>query len=195
MRKETSVTHREDKRVNTRRLAASSPGPFFVALGAAGAGVVLLKAAPTVDTTVFVAGAARLAGGLTGTPAVAGEEGWMLAFAGQPLIVTATCSATDFFLMTAALLGWHFAGRARGPAGWPVAALAALIAAAPLTLFVNALRLIAVSHAHRWTASRVPEAYDEFLHLLTGAAVFLPALIAINLILEFYARSRLSPRA
>jgi exosortase/archaeosortase family protein len=59
----------------------------------------------------------------------------------------------------------------------------------PVTLFVNALRIVAVAHAHHWVISRLPASYDAFLHLLTGASVFLPALIALNLVLELYGRS------
>jgi exosortase/archaeosortase family protein len=92
--------------------------------------------------------------------------------AGQPLLVTTACSAGDFFLMTAAL-----------------------VAAVPLTLFINALRLIVVAHAHDWVIPRMPEAYGAFLHMLTGAAVFLPALITLNLIFETYGRSRSASRA
>lgn len=172
-----------------RRLASYPLGPIFVALGAAGAGAVLLKLVPGLEGEVFVAGAAWLTGVISGTPVEGGAEGWRLAFAGQPLLVTEACSATDFFLMVAALLGWHGALRMRRSAWWPVAVLAALVAAVPLTLFVNALRLVAVAHAHRWVIPRVPEAYEAFLHLLTGAVVFLPALIALNLALEFYGRS------
>jgi hypothetical protein len=41
----------------------------------------------------------------------------------------------------------------------------------------------------------MPEAYGAFLHMLTGAAVFLPALITLNLIFEIYGRSRSTSRA
>ncbi|MBC8040550.1 MAG: hypothetical protein H7Y06_08415 [Opitutaceae bacterium] len=177
-----------------RRLAIFPIGPVLVALGAAGVGGAVLKLAPAVESEVFVAGAARMAGVVSGVPAEAGVDGWLLAFAGQPLLVTAACSATDFFLMVAALLGWHGALRTDRAAWWPVAGVAALVAAVPLTLFINALRLIAVAHAHRWVIPNMPEAYGAFLHMLTGVAVFLPTLIALNLILEFYGRSRAGSR-
>lgn len=119
----------------------------------------------------------------------------MLEFPGQPLLVTAGCSATDFFLMTAALLGWHFALRAKRLARLPAAGMAAVAAAVPVTLFVNALRLVAVAHAHSWAGPRLPGTYGAFLHMFTGAAVFLPALIGLNLILETYGRPRFSPVA
>jgi exosortase/archaeosortase family protein len=142
---------------------------------------------------MFVGGAARLAGGLAGVPAMRADEGWELWLSSQPLLVTSACAATDFFLITAALFGWHFARRTGGAASFAIAAAGALVAAAPTTLAVNALRLIAVAHAHRWVIPRLPAAYDSFLHMLTGVAVFLPALIALNLILDYHGNHRSSP--
>lgn len=146
----------------------------------------MLACFPRLETELFAGGAARLASWFSGVAAVRLDEGWALAFSGQPVIVTTACNATDFFLMTAALLGWHCARRMR----LPVAVVAALGAAVPLTLFINALRIVAVAQAHRWIIPRMPAAYGSFLHMLTGVAVFLPALIALNLILEFHGRSR-----
>lgn len=175
----------------TRKRAMHSFGPALVALGAASGGALLLKTLPWLQIEVFIAGAARLASLFTGVPAMRTDEGWALLFSGQPVLVTTACSATDFFLMTTALLGWHFAQRLR-PALLPGAAAGALVAAVPLTLFINALRLIAVAQAHRWVIPRLPPAYDSFLHMFTGAVVFLTALIVLNLLLEFYGRSRTS---
>ena len=172
-----------------RKRAMHSFGPAVVALGAAGGGALLLKIMPWLETDVFIAGAARLAGLVSGATGERVPDGWTLAFEGQPLLVTAACSATDFFLMMVALLGWHFAQRLR-PALLPGAAAVALLAAVPLTLFINALRLIAVAHAHRWLIPRLPPAYDSFLHMFTGAVVFLTALIALNLLLVLNGRSR-----
>lgn len=190
-----TVPARGQHPVNIRKLATFSSGPVLVALGAAGAGGLALKLAPALESHVFIAGAARLASVISGVPAKAGADGWWLAFSGQPLLVTGACSATDFFQMTAALLGWHCALRTQRAAWWPAAGAVALVAAVPLTLFINALRLIAVAHAHRWVIPRLPEAYGAFLHMLTGVAVFLPALIALNLIFEIYGRSRIPSRA
>lgn len=190
-----TVLARGHNPVSIRKLSTFPPGPVLVALGAAGAGGVVFKLVPALEADLFVAGAARLAGLVSGVPAEAGADGWMLAFAGQPLLVTAACSATDFFLMVTALLGWHGALRTPRSALLPVAGVAALAGAVPLTLFINALRLIAVAHAHRWVIPRMPEAYGAFLHMLTGVAVFLPALIALNLIFEIYGRSRIPSRA
>lgn len=191
----TGVTARGHTPVILRKLAVLSPGPVLVALGASGGGAWLLKTVPWLEADIFIAGAARLAGLVSGAAVERAADGWTLAFAGQPLLVTAACSATDFFLMTAALLGWHAARRVDRPALFPVAAAGALLAAVPLTLAVNALRLVAVAHAHRWVIPRLPAACDAFLHMLTGVAVFLPALIALNLLLEYHGRSRTAPRA
>lgn len=180
----------------------SKPTPSLVraasgAALAAAAGFALLHLAPTWRTGVFMGGAAKLAGLFAGVPAERAEDGWALPLAGQPVLVTQACSATDFFLMTAALLGWHFARRTERAAFLPAAAAGALFAAIPLTVFVNSLRVVAVAQAHRWVIPRLPPAYDSFLHMLTGAAVFLPALIALNLLLEYssHARSRVPVRA
>ncbi len=173
-----------------RKAQAAPAGPIVVALSAVVSGAAALNWASWPTRDVFMGGAARLAGLIFGVAATRGDEGWLLPFAGQPVIVTEACSATDFSLMTAALLGWHFAQRVRRPALLPLAAAGALVAAVPLTLFVNALRIVAVAHAHRWVIERMPAAYGSFLHMLTGVAVFLPALIALNLLLEFYGRSR-----
>jgi exosortase/archaeosortase family protein len=173
----------------TRKRAMSSVHPALVALGAAGGGALLLKTLPWLETDVFIAGAARLAGLLTGVPTMSTDEGWALFFSGQPVLVTVACSATDFFLMTVALCGWHFAQGLR-PALLLGAAAGALVVAVPVALFINALRLIAVAQAHRWVIPRLPPAYGSFLHMFTGAVVFLTALIVLNLLLEIYGRSR-----
>ena len=79
-------------------------------------------------------------------------------------------------------------GEIANPAGiWPgpVAIVATLVMAVPLTLAINALRIIVVTQAHVWVIPLLPPAYEAFLHLLTGVAVFLPALIGLNGLLEF----------
>ncbi len=164
-----------------------------VALSAVMGGVAALHSIPALEREVFMGGAARLAGLVFGARSTRADEGWLLPFAGQPVIVTEACSATDFFLMTTALLGWHFARFANRPVWLPVAAVGALLAAVPAAIGINALRIIAVSQAHHWVIPRMPAAYDSFLHMLTGVAVFLPALIALNLILEIYGHARTSP--
>jgi exosortase/archaeosortase family protein len=101
--------------------------------------------------------------------------------------VTAGCSGTDFFLMVAGLLGWRLARDHRSIFRTVVGSL---LIALPVTVLVNALRVVAVTQAHRWIMPHLPERHSAFAHMATGAAVFLPSLIALNLILEIYAKHR-----
>ncbi len=176
-----------------RKLNTLPVGAGLVALAAVAGGAGVLKAVPWLKEDVFVGGSAGLASLFSGAATVRTEAGWELLFSGQPVLVTSLCGATDFFLMVTALLGWHFARRAPSVGLLPLAMAGAILAAVPLTLFVNALRLVAVAHAHRWVIPRMPEVYDAFLHMLTGVAVFLPALIALNLLFEIHGRSCRTP--
>src|SRR4051812_2687613 len=83
-------------------------------LAAAAIGWVGLKIWPELELACFARGAAGLAGLLTGTPVVAAENGWMLPVTGQPLVVTAACSATEYFLIVSVLVGWQLARCRRG---------------------------------------------------------------------------------
>ncbi len=174
----------------SRELRALAPA-VTAALAAILLGALVLHLLPALELSLFAAGAARLAGLFTGTPVVRIAEGWLLPHPVFPVAVTAACSATDYYLMVAALITWQRARRGRSPAP---ALLVGLAAALPLTLFVNSLRVVTVTAAHRWLIPLLPSAYDAFLHLLAGVAVFLPALIALNLLLEIHGRSR-SPAA
>jgi exosortase/archaeosortase family protein len=161
------------------------------ALAAAGAamliGTLILQQFPALELSLFAAGAARLTGFLTGMPVGRIAEGWLLTSSSSVIAVTAACSATDYYLMVVALLTWQ---RVRQGQTAFAALLVGLFAALPLTLFINALRIVGVTAAHRWLGERLPETYDAFLHLFFGVAVFLPALIALNLLLEMYGRTR-----
>ncbi|MET0261524.1 MAG: archaeosortase/exosortase family protein [Rariglobus sp.] len=167
-----------------KKLMAYPAGRVACAVSA-GMGAMLLRSSAWIENTVFIGGAAQLASLLCGSPTVKTAEGWVLPLAEVPVIVTAACSATDFYVMTAVLLGWHLAKRT----GRVFAVIGAMLAAVPLTLAINALRIVAVAQAHRWAIPHAPEAYEKSLHMLTGVAVFLPALIALNLIFETYGRS------
>jgi exosortase/archaeosortase family protein len=150
-------------------------------------GTVILQQFPALELSLFAAGAARLTGFLTGMPVGRIAEGWLLTSSSSVIAVTAACSATDYYLMVVALLTWQ---RVRQGQTVFAALLVGLFAALPLTLFINALRIVGVTAAHRWLGARLPETYDAFLHLFFGVAVFLPALIALNLLLEMYGRTR-----
>jgi exosortase/archaeosortase family protein len=146
---------------------------------------------PTADVKWFARGAAGIASLLAGSPVERIDAGWLLGGASQPVVVSEACSATGYFLTVVALLGWRLAQRGFSPV---VAVPAALVGGFVFTLFVNALRVVALMHAHHWVIPRFPDSYAPFLHLLTGVAVFLPALIALNLLLEFYGNRRHFPR-
>lgn len=146
-----------------------------------------LRIFPAAEVELFGRGTGGLVALLTGRPIARAEDGWMLAGADRAVLVSAACSATGYFLMVVALLGWRLA---RTPLHAPVAGVTAIVAALPVTIFVNALRVVALLQAHRWLIPRFPENYGPFLHLLTGVGVFLPALIGLNLILEFHGNSR-----
>ena len=159
---------------------------------AAGSGWLLLRLIPQLELGLFARGAAWLAGFFTGAPILRVEEGWMLAGSGQPVVITTACSATGYFLIVATLVSWQLARHGKSPGR---AAVTGFCAALPLAILLNALRVVTVTQAHRWLIPRLPEAYGPFLHMLTGAAIFLPALITLNLLLEIHGRPRTSVRS
>ncbi len=156
--------------------------PLLTSAAAAALVSVALRIWPELVLGGFARGAAKLAGWWLGLPAVRDELGWRLATAGQPTVVTAACSATDFCLLITAVLGWHLGRSRRLPSLLGVSL--AVIFAAPVAIIVNALRIIAVVQTHTWVIPLFPATYGPFLHLLTGVAVFLPALIGCNVLLE-----------
>ena len=166
----------------TWRARGAIAGPVAAAIGG-----LVLHLWPQLGIELFAAGAARLAGVLTGAAVDHGDTGWLLTLAGLRVAVTRACGGTDYFLIVAGLLGWHIA---RGRGGLLRAIAGGLALALPLAIFVNALRIIAVTHAHRWVIPHLPETYRTFAHMAAGVAVFLPALIGLNLLLEIHARSR-----
>lgn len=159
-------------------LAATTAGGFIASLP------YLL---PTYELSVLAQGAAGTAALLTGSPLVRLDSGFALPAARVPVIVTTACSAADFCSIVAALVAWRIARRSG--ALW-FATVAGCVAAIPLTVLVNALRITALTQAHRWVIPRFPSAYGPFLHLLIGVAVFVPALFALNFLLELHGRHR-----
>jgi exosortase/archaeosortase family protein len=166
--------------------------PFVIAVATAAGAGLLLHLFPSLELACFARGAAQLAGLFTGMPVEPMAGGWLLPYADLPVGVTAACSATDFFLMLAALIAWQLARRGHHP-GRVVAA--SFVIAAPLTIFLNSLRVVTVTQAHRWFIPLLPASYGPLLHLLAGAAIFLPSLILVSLCLEFHGRTRLPSRA
>ena len=165
--------------------------PALAAGLALAGGLAAVRFSPWFTTGFLMQGAAKLAGLFLGAGVMRTDAGWALTYLAQPILVTKACAATDFYVMATALLAWHLMRRAGSLVWLPVAVAAALLAAVPVTLLVNALRIVTVAHAHRWVISRMPSSYDAFLHMATGAAVFLPALIGLNLLLEFHGRTSL----
>jgi exosortase/archaeosortase family protein len=168
-----------------RFLEPPSVRGFAAGLVAAAFGALLLRLFPGLELKLFAGSAARLVGLFTGSPVLWTGQCWELPSATVPVAITAACSATDFFLMAAALIAWQLARRGRRLA---FAIPTGVVVAAPLAISINALRIIAVAEAHRWVIPLFPDAYEPLLHMLTGAAVFLPSLIVLNLLLEFHGR-------
>ncbi|HEX2853940.1 MAG TPA: hypothetical protein VHO24_11930 [Opitutaceae bacterium] len=156
-------------------------------IGAVLGGILLGKFFSSLELEVFAHAAARLVGLLSGAPVVRDAGGWTVSLAGSPIVVTAACSATDYFLIVAGLIGFQ---AARRRINLLAAAGMGLAAALPVTIFVNAVRIVTVAYAHPWLISRLPATYDAFLHMCAGAAVFLPSLIGLNLLLETHGNLR-----
>ena len=154
-------------------------------LVAGACGALLPRVFPALELRLFAHGAAWLAGFLTGSPVECVRTGWALSIGGYPVAVTVACRATDFFFMVAAIISWQLARRRSSVA---VAVAAGLGAALPVAIFVNSVRVVTVAQVHRWAGPLLPDAYDSILHLLAGVAVFLPSLVALNLLLEFHGR-------
>ena len=152
-------------------------------VGALSAAIGLIQLLPVLKLELFARGAAELVGLFTGAPVSRGEIGWMVPLSGAPVAVTVACSATDYFVLVATLLAFQAARRGRSALA---AAGVGLIAALPVAVVVNAVRIITVAYAQPWLISRLPPKYESILHMATGASVFLPSLILLNLLLETY---------
>jgi exosortase/archaeosortase family protein len=160
-------------------------------VAAAAIGALVLSVTPQLRTELFAAGAAQIAASLLGADVVRGEATWLIELSDRTVAVTGACSGTDFFLMVAALLGWRLTREDRS---FVRTVLTGLALALPVTLLVNAMRVVAVAQAHRWVIPLLPERHGAFAHMATGAAVFLPSLIVLNLVLELYAKRRAAVR-
>lgn len=123
--------------------------------------------------------AARVAGWFLGTGCVAAAEGLVLPHPDLAVAVTSACSGSAFAVLVAAVL----LGQA---AGWPATRWhrAGLMLAAPLvalvvTVLVNAARIVCCWRTGLLARAFLPERAWGLVHLATGVAVFLLALIAI----------------
>jgi exosortase/archaeosortase family protein len=173
-------------RTKIQRTLAIAAAPLLAVL----AGLSAIAALPSLEISLFAQGAARIAAFITGSPVVRIEAGWLLPMMPQDVVVSEACSATGFFLTVAALIAWQLARRGLGAVSAPALGLAASL---PVVLVVNALRVITVAQVHRWIIPALPENWSAFAHMTTGVALFLPALIGLNLVLELHARHRPDP--
>src|SRR3954470_3547971 len=96
------------RRANPRSVSAEG-WAIAAGLAAAAIGWAGLKIWPELELACFARGAAGLAGLFTGTPVMPAQNGWTLPVTGQPIVVTAACSATEYFLIVSALVGWQLA--------------------------------------------------------------------------------------
>lgn len=175
-------------------LPAHRPQPvdhryLFAPLTAVGSGALALFIFPALKLSLFAGAAARLASLFLGTPVLRVDQGWLLPSHHEPVVVSSACSGTDFWLMVVALLAWHLARRGKSAT---TIIVAALLAAAPLSIAVNAVRIIAVLQAHRWFIPLWPQNYELFFHQFTGVAVFLPGLILLHALLEHHQSKRIA---
>ena len=161
--------------------------PIFSAASGALLATLFVHCFPTAELQLFVQGAAKISSLFTHTSAISVENGWLLPLHHQTVLVSKACSGVTFFIITCTLLCWHIARHVKST----IAAVSiGFISAFILAITVNALRIVCLVQAHRWLIPLVPESYAAFAHMLVGAAVFLPTLIALNTLLEFYGYSK-----
>lgn len=148
---------------------------------------------PSVELQIFAQGAARIASLFTGAPILESEAGWLLPLSHRTILISEACSGATFFIITCTLLCWHISRRTGRPIAIIIMAFSSALA---LAIFINALRIICLVQAHRWLIPRLPDNYAGFAHMLIGIAIFLPSLIALNALFEFYGNSkdRTAPR-
>lgn len=123
----------------------------------------------------FCAPAAHVAARATGSACTTEPDGYRLWGPAHDLIVVPACAAVDFFCLVAGFLSALMAWRGWRPAAqWTVLPLAWVI-----TIAANAVRLASCWQADRWARLTLPPTLWPGLHLATGLATFLLALIAV----------------
>lgn len=153
----------------------------------AGAAVILLgtmgrSLLPHFEVDYLARFAAQGAAWFLGTPLSRIPEGWAMLHMRVPAVVSAACSGADYALLTGALITWHVARRKQTMTAIGLGFLLGI----PFAIGVNALRVVAVIQLYRWVIPRVAPAYENFLHLLTGTAVFLPGMMVLHGLFHFY---------
>lgn len=183
-----AVPHDLQNATTSPAAAVGAPGSLVLrrvlAAAAGGGGVAgVLCLFPDLALGVLARAAARGAGVLGGSPVLAHPEGWALPGLAVPIVVTQVCSAADFCVLAATLLGWSLGAR-----GFVRGTLCAWALCVPFAVATNVLRLLVVVQVHRWVIPRLPPNIEPGLHMLAGVLVFLPALIGLHLLLSRHAR-------
>jgi len=148
---------------------------------------LILWSIPALEMTWFVPVAAHVASLFSGAHAGIDNAGWILLSGNMEVLVSRSCSGTGFFVILSALLSCHLAGK-----GWRIltACFLSLLLAGFLAPLINGFRITVVVELHRWILPYFPQAWHAFLHMLAGAAVFLPVLVFVNFLLEKHARDK-----
>lgn len=168
---------------------AENPGgmPFSnlsAACITAASGWLILAYFSALELGWFARTAARVASLFIGSGIRQDPAGWSFYSGNLEVLVSSACSGTGFFIILATLLSLQLCRP-----GWRMLAGCAFsiglaFLAAPL---INGLRITLVAELHRWILPQIPLSAHAFIHMLAGAAVFLPVLIFINLLIERYA--------
>ena len=142
-----------------------------------------------LDMEVLARASAQIAALFMGCPIAHDPLGWTLMTTPVSSTVSAACSGADFVGLSAMVFAWHLAWR-----GWHfiIVVGTAVSLTGPFSILVNAVRIVAVIQMHRWVIPLFPPSCSAFLHLVTGVAVFLPALIFLHATLPGFDHSRRS---
>jgi exosortase/archaeosortase family protein len=136
-----------------------------------------LRIWPDLDVNVLARASAQFAALFMGCPVVRDELGWTLITAPVSSTVSAACSGADFLVVAAVVLAWRLASHG---CGFASTFILTTLLAGPFSVLVNGTRIVAVTQMHRWVIPLFPSSCSAFLHLVTGVAVFLPALILLH---------------
>ena len=159
---------------------------MFVAIACSLISASVVYFYPAVEMHIFIQGTAKLVSLFIGAQVLQVDSGWLLYLPSITLLVSKACSGTNFFIITCTLLGWHLADKTK----YHIVNIGIVITVASFfSVLINALRIACLSLAHHLFFPFLPENYIAFAHMLVGVAVFLPALIGLNAIFEFYGKN------
>jgi exosortase K len=132
--------------------------------------------------TVFAMPAAWLSATLLGTRCVPVDAGYMLDNGTLPVLVSAACSGSNFYILVVAM-GIGLAHRRHQLRVATI--LTALVIAYPITVLTNTCRITLGFHAAIWARQILPQAMWAGAHLTVGVLVFIVALIGATGITEW----------